>query len=430
MGHPSSSGPGRLVAQMAPPGTWTTLAEHRSRFAPPPRVRRQPNEALIESAERSGLRGRGGASFPTAVKFRAVAGEPGRGRPVVLVNGSEGEPTSQKDALLMASAPHLVIDGALAAAAAVGAEEIVFALKATAPDARRAVARALAEQRNSDPSIPRTRLIEVPDRYVAGEERALVNLVNRGRAIPPSGTTRPFEKGVRGRPTLVQNVETLAHLALVNQGGPEWFRSVGTERSPGTTLVTVGGAVVGEGVYEIDAGTTFEELMRVAGGPTEDIGSVLIGGYAGAWLTAAQAMSARLDHESLVAIGGVFGCGSVVVLPKSSCGLQEMAATMRWMATQSAGQCGPCVFGLDSIAGAAEDLRDGRADRQALTKLARWSDSIEGRGACRLPDGAVRLMRSALDAFAEDALAHSRGRRCPGTGRALVLPLPRSRQAA
>lgn len=419
---------GRLSSFFTPPGTWTTLAEHRRRFPAPPAARRQPDTALIEMVERSGLRGRGGASFPTAAKLRAVAA--GKRQPIVLANGSEGEPASYKDALIMTSAPHLVLDGALLAASAVGAEEVIVGIALDMRAARAAIDRAERERYSAEPSAPRIRIVDVPARYVAGEERALVNLVNRGRAIPPPGTSRPFERGVAGRPTLVQNVETLAHLATIRRNGPEWFKSVGTAEAPGTMLVSLGGAVADPGVYEIEIGTTFVDLLSAAGGATERIGGVLTGGYAGTWLSAEEAVRVTLDQKGLSTVGGFLGCGIVSVLPASACGLRESSAVLRWMAGQTAGQCGPCVHGLAAIAQATEYLRAGRADGRVLERLERWSGDVEGRGACRFPDGAVRFLRSALRTFAADIERHAQGYPCIGADQQPMLPLPLVSRAA
>jgi NADH:ubiquinone oxidoreductase subunit F (NADH-binding) len=229
---------------------------------------------------------------------------------------------------------------------------------------------------------------------------------------------------------LVQNVETLSHLAMIHRGGADWFRSVGTSGMPGTTLITLSGDVLRGGVYEVKVGVPFAELLRSAGGPTAEIGAVLVGGYSGTWLAPEEAAGATLDREGLARVGGNLGCGAIVVLPTTACGLQETAATMTWMARQTAGQCGPCVFGLEAIAALSEELRDGRANKGAVARLSRWADDIEGRGACRYPDGAVRLMRSALKTFERDANEHSLGRRCAGTNRPLTLPLPEIRGAA
>jgi NADH:ubiquinone oxidoreductase subunit F (NADH-binding) len=384
--------------------------------------------AITGTIERAGLIGRGGAGFPTATKFRAVAAT--RRRPVVLVNGGEGEPTSRKDALLLERAPHLVIDGALLAAAAVGADEIVLGIKIVTGAARRAVEQAIAERHRDEPTAPRLRVLDVPNRYLAGEERALVNLANRGRAIPPAGTSRPFEKGIDGRPTLVQNVETLAHLALIHRNGPDWFRSVGTHEMPGTTLLTVGGAVARRSVYEVNVGAPFTELLRAAGGRTDEIGAVMIGGYSGTWLSPDEALGVCMERSSLASVGGNLGCGAVWVLPATACGIRETAATMRWLSMQTAGQCGPCVFGLESISNLTGELQEGTAGRGALEQLLKWASDIDGRGACRYPDGAIRLLRSALTTFAADAYDHARGHPCPGARRPITLPLPEIRNAA
>ncbi|MGZ5300978.1 MAG: NADH-ubiquinone oxidoreductase-F iron-sulfur binding region domain-containing protein [Actinomycetota bacterium] len=418
----------RLSALLAPKGGWGTLAEHRSRFAPPPTTGRRDDETLIDVVEAAGLHGRGGAGFPTAVKLRAVAS--GRRRPVVLANGSEGEPASSKDALLMSRAPHLVLDGAFVAASAVGADLVIVGVKVGAGRAREAIARALQERYETEPWTPRVRVVDVPPTYLAGEERALVNLIERGRAIPPSGSSRPFERGVEGRPTLVQNIETLAHLALIRQHGSAWFREVGLPDAPGTMLVSLGGAVARPGVYEVPTGHALAEVLRVTGGPTEEVGAVLVGGYAGKWLTSEQVEHATLDRQGMTAVGGIVGCGAIVVLPASACGIRETAAVMRWLADQTAGQCGPCVHGLAAIAGTAEDLRVGRVNGDVLARLTRWAGDVEGRGACRYPDGAVRFMRSALRTFGSDASAHAHGRRCRGASRPPMLPLPDIRRAA
>ena len=418
----------RLTSALFAPGTWTTLEEHRTRFAPTPPVSRQADATLIDAVDRAGLHGRGGAGFPTATKFRAVAA--GARRPIVLANGSEGEPASGKDALLMSRAPHVVLDGALLAAAAVGADQVVVAVKVGAGHARQAIGRALEERYAKEPWTPRIRVVDVPPLYLAGEERALVNLINRGRAIPPQGSARPFERGVAGRPTAVSNIETLAHLAFIRQFGPDGFRQIGHPDAPGTMFVTLSGAVARPGVYEVATGRPLPELIRAAGGATEETGATLVGGYAGAWLTNEQAERATLDRAGMAAVGGILGCGAIVVLPKTSCGIHETSAVMGWLADQTAGQCGPCVFGLDAIAGAMDGLRRGSVRGDVLGRLTRWAGDVEGRGACRYPDGAVRFMRSALEAFSSDAHAHGLGRLCRGVDRALLLPIPDVRRAA
>ncbi|MCW3044036.1 MAG: hypothetical protein JWL57_2194, partial [Actinobacteria bacterium] len=219
----------RLLAHIHSPGAergaWQSLAEHRTRYAAPPMPRGRPWAELIDVVDRAGLRGRGGAGFPTAVKMRTVA--KGRGRAVVLANGTEGEPASYKDKLLLTHQPHLVLDGALLAAAAVGADRVVIGVEEAAPEALGALRRALAERASSEPAGIPVEVVATPAGYVSGEESALVSFVNGGPALPTTAP-RPFERGVGRRPTLVQNVETLAHLAQIARNGAGWFRQSGS----------------------------------------------------------------------------------------------------------------------------------------------------------------------------------------------------------
>lgn len=426
-GHARSSVPtrGRLLPSFAERGGWTSLAEHRRRFPTPPPLQRGPDESLIDAVERAGLRGRGGAAFPTAAKLTAVAR--GTRRPVVLANGCEGEPASFKDAVVMSAAPNLVLDGALLAASAVGADEVIVAVGLDKVNARRALARAVEERRWAEPATARLRIVDVPAAYIAGEERALVNFVDHRRAVPPRGTARPFERGVGGRPTLVSNVETLARMATIAAGrsAPE-----GSANATGTLLVSIGGSVARPGVYEIALGTPFGELLGAAGGPTEELGAVLTGGYAGAWLRPEQALATTVDPDGLASAEGFLGCGAFLVLPAAACGLNETSAVIGWLAGETAGQCGPCVFGLAAIAGATEALAAGRADRRTLERLERWGGDVVGRGACRHPDGAVRFLRSAIRTFAADVERHASGHPCIGARRPPMAPTPMMRRPA
>src|SRR5512132_1475277 len=206
----------------------TSLREHFARHGRLPQLghQRADRTALLEMIERSGLCGRGGGGFPTGHKLRAVAG--GRRRPVVVANGAEGEPMSMKDKVLCSTAPHLVLDGAAVAAAALGAAEVVVVVDRSADDARAAVAHAIEERRTARVDRVSFRTADSPTRYLAGEESALVHWLNGGPAKPTLVPPRPFERGVGGRPTLVQNVETLAHIALIARFGDSWFRGIVT----------------------------------------------------------------------------------------------------------------------------------------------------------------------------------------------------------
>jgi len=223
---------------------------------------------------------------------------------------------------------------------------------------------------------------------------------------------------MHGRPTLVQNVETLAQLALVARYGPEWFRELGTDAEPGSVLVTLSGAVSLPGVYEVGLGMPIRELVELAGGTAEPVSAYLIGGYFGSWVGAADAEQAALLDSQLMSLGASLGARTLFVLPARVCGIAETARLARYLASESAGQCGPCVYGLDAIAGGLERLA--RPERADLPRLERWLEQVRGRGACRHPDGAVRLVASALDVFAREVELHAAGR-CTGDGQ-VVLP--------
>jgi NADH:ubiquinone oxidoreductase subunit F (NADH-binding) len=375
---------------------------------------------LIALVEASGLGGRGGASFPTWTKLRAVASQ--RRRPVVVVNGVEAEPASGKDRALLRSVPHLVLDGAVLAAGAVGAHEVIVGIGDGRTMERDALLAAIKTRtRNRADGRVSLRLVVVPDGFVSGEETALIQFLNGGPAKPTVTPPRPFERGIDGSPTLVQNVETLAHLALIARFGPAWFRELGTATEPGTTLVTISGAVVRPGIHEVARGARLRELLAEAGGARENISAYLIGGYFGTFFTDAAADDLLLHDEDLARRGGGLGSGVVVALPASTCAVAEVTRVARYLADESAGQCGPCVHGLRAIANALEQVVVGNVDeRQRLT---RWVAEIRGRGACRHPDGATRLIASALEVFARDVEQHLRYGRCAVTDRN-VLPTP------
>ncbi|HSO93556.1 MAG TPA: SLBB domain-containing protein, partial [Candidatus Dormibacteraeota bacterium] len=347
---------GRPVIFEGSPGL-ELLADHRERLGalPPPAQRSD----LIGMLEASGLKGRGGAGFPVGRKWRSVA-ERGGGRAVLLVNGAEGEPLSLKDRSVMAMRPHLVVDGALLAADAVGLEEVIFYVGAEHHAARASMSRALAERR-ADFGRRRMRLLEAPTAYVAGEESAAVNFVQSGVARPTTTPPRPFERGVRGRPTLVQNIESLSMAALIAQYGERWYRGLGRGTARGLGLVTVSGAVSRPGLQEVELGSTVGEVVETAGGARNGLQAVLLGGYFGAFAPADEAWDLELDQASMRARGYALGCGVVSLLSEAECGVKTSSRIMGYMAAQSARQCGPCVFGLAAIAEATSRLSARRA---------------------------------------------------------------------
>jgi NADH:ubiquinone oxidoreductase subunit F (NADH-binding) len=401
-----------------------SLTEHERKYGllwlRGPSGRRRP-ERLIDIVEAAGLTGRGGAGFPTGRKMRSVAG---RGETVVVANGAEGEPASAKDRLLMTRLPHLVLDGITLAADAVGATEAYLCVHRQEHDLVDSLAAAVAERRTAGLDPVPIQITGIPGRYVSSEQSSIVQYLNGGPAKPTFSPPRPHESGVQGRPTLVNNVETLAHVALIARHGDRWFRSAGLSSAPGSMLVTVGGAVRWPGVYEIELGTGAGEVIMLAGGPAEDLQALLIGGYFGAWLPVEVAWPVPMTQASIRAAGGALGAGIVIALPGSSCGLAETARVIRYLAEQSAGQCGPCLMGLPALAGAVADLAFQGGRGRTLNDVATLIPLIEGRGACRHPDGATQLARSAMRTFIGDARWHDHRGPCGGVRRAPLLRIP------
>lgn len=412
--------PGQLPRLLAglKPHRQLSLGEHLALHGSLALGERRPLFPLLEA---SGLRGRGGAGFPTARKLHAVAGC--RGRPIVLVNATEGEPLSDKDKALLRHLPHLVLDGAVLLAAELRTREVVLAIAETARAELAAIASALVERRSRqhDGRI-RIEVVSVPDRFIAGEETALVQYLNGGPALPTFTPPRPYERGIGKRPTLVQNAETVAQVGLIARYGPDWFRQVGTESEPGSALFTLSGAVRRPGVLEAELGVPVRELVARAGGLTQRPRALLIGGYFGSWFDAADAAALTLDDACLNERGGGLGARAIAVLPAGACGLCETVQVANYLAQESAGQCGPCVNGLAALAGGLNRLAERPTGNEA-DAIKRWARQVQGRGACRHPDGAARFIASAIDVFAAEIEHHHRHRRCPHPGvRLLHLP--------
>ena len=399
-----------------------SLGDHLDRYGPLGSARgARMRDELIGEVELAGLAGRGGAGFPTARKLAAVANRRGA---IVIGNGTEGEPASAKDKVLLAQSPHLVLDGAVAAANLVGAAEAIIVAHPAVTDLVEAAA---AERRRARLDRVRLTVVRAADAFVAGEASAVVHWLE-GKIPKPTATPRRLaERGLHGRPTLVQNVETLAHLALITRYGAAWFRSLGTRGEPGSMLVTLAGAVRHPGVYEIEIGMPVGEVLELGGGPSGPLGGLLIGGYFGSWASPGQAWELPLSTAGLAVIGAGPGAGLVAALPADVCGLAEAARIARYLAGESAGQCGPCVFGLDAIAGQVERLASGRGPD--LIALRRWIGQVgHGRGACKHPDGTVAMVASALRTFGDEIDRHAGGW-CAGVpGRTSQFTPPARRQ--
>jgi len=356
------------------------LAGHLATHGPLPSADR-----LMSYLDATPLAGRGGAGFPLGRKLHKLTGNAKH----VDVNGTESEPASRKDRTLLLRAPHLVLDGALAVAAATGARQVTVAVhdESTA----RAVRAAVAERADAR----RVHVRCIPGGFVAGEARAVVRALQGGPALPPGRRTPPTVTG-----TVVSNAETFAQAAILLRLGPRRFADTCTLAEPGTTLLTVGGAVQRPGVVEIPLGTPLGIVLSAAGAPLRPE-AVVIGGYHGSW--AAPVPELRLTRADVAAAGASFGAGVLLVLDGSSCALGELARVAGWLAGESARQCGPCRFGLPALAADVVALAAGQWRVGVALEHARL---VTGRGACAHPDGAARFVTSGLHLLQDEAQRH------------------------
>ncbi len=357
------------------------LREHRARFGDLPQL---DAPTLLRQAHRWGLRGRGGAGFPFATKLEAVASHR---RPVVVVNLSEGEPASRKDTVLGLGRPHLVLDGAVVVARALGTKEIHVIVPGERLPVIDALRRAVAERRDR----ARFTVHKAEDRFVAGQARAVLELMAGRPNLPVTAWAPEAHDGHRGRPTLLCNAETWAQVGARVLPG--------TAAGPPTTLLTWDG----EGhplVSEVADGTPWADVIPAVDGP------LVVGGYHGAWTTRERLAGLTVDREEMKTAGVPLGAGAVIPLRPGECPVTMTARLTAYLASQSAGRCGPCFNGLPALATAVAAVARGEGGVDRLEQL---RASVTGRGACAHPDGTARLVGSLLVTFPEDITAHAWG---------------------
>ena len=383
-------GPSLLAGALDGPGLDPHVARHG-------RLPRLTTAHLAAALEATGLRGRGGAGFPFARKLRTAARH--HGRRVVVVNLGEGEPASHKDAALARVAPHLVLDGAVVVGHALHAREVHLVLPGDRPDVGAAVHQALKERAEATAlraDRVRWRVHEAGDHFVAGQSAAVLELMAGNPNLPVSTWRPTAERGHRGRPTLLSNAETFAHVAATALGtsGP----------GPGTTLLTLDGDSGAARVREVRLGLPWRHVLT----PTELGSPVLLGGYHGTWAAPRALERHRVSRTDLDDAGLTLGAG--VVLPlRSGCPVTRTARLVTYLAGQSAGRCGPCVHGLPALAETVTSLAAPTSSSTARAEASRLASVVDRRGACAHPDGTARLVRSLLTAYGDEVAAHAEG---------------------
>jgi NADH-quinone oxidoreductase subunit F len=361
-------------------------------------------EEILDRLAASGLRGRGGGWFPTALKWRAVRAE--GGDPIVIANGAEGEPGSIKDRHVMTARPAAVLEGLALAATAVGAREGIVFLKASFDRPAAALAEALA--RGAAGALP-VRIVRGDDSYVTGEETALLEAIEGRRAWPRPKPPLPSAAGLHGRPTLVQNVETLSRIAAA-------VADPVASRSGETTLVSLWGHVGRPGVYEVPLGTPLARIVAQHGrGAASGIGMLFPAGPSGPPLTADQA-DTPLDPEALRAVGSALGTASLLVVGADVCPMAVGASLAGFFERESCGQCPPCTVGSAGLARTLRAIEQGKARASELHALAEVAGFMKDHGYCAHSRTAAASVTGLLARFRADVEAHLAAGRCPRSG--------------
>ncbi len=392
------------------------------------RARRRGPEAVIDEIRRAGLRGRGGAGFPTAVKWTTVRHDPATTK-YICGNGAEGEPGTFKDRWLLRMNPYQVIEGLAIGAHVLGARSAYLCLKRLAEPEVVAVQRALDELRARTAIADNIELVLGPDEYLFGEEKALLEVIEGGLPLPR--VLPPYIHGLFGgayggpsealhNPTVVNNVETLAHVTHIVRHGADWFRSFGTDDTPGTMIFTVSGDVQRPVVEELPLGLTLRQLIdEIAGGPPPGrrVKAVLPG--ASAVLTAAQ-LDTPLEFGAMRRAGSGLGSAGFVVYDDSRCMVQVLYTFARFLYIESCNQCPPCKTGGRWITERLERLLAGEAEPHHLAEMHAASSWVTNAARCYLATSQSLVTQSVLAAFPEEFEAHLHGT-CP-LDHALIVP--------
>lgn len=407
------------------------------------RARELGPDGTIEEVRRAGLRGRGGAGFPTGRKWASIAGQSGTHHYLVC-NGAEGEPGTFKDRALMRANPYQLVEGILVAAYAVAAEEVFICLKASFERERAAVTRAVQEFQMAD-ACPECEVTVVagPEEYLFGEEKAMLEVIEGNAPLPrlfpphehglfataPQTGWQAIERpaGHVGReeshPTLVNNVETLSNVTHILARGADWFRCMGTQESPGTVVCTVGGDVIAPDVGEVELGTPLGDVIYAVGSgvaPGRTVKAVF-SGVANAVVTGDE-LDVPVSYEGFSSIGSGMGSAGFIVFDETACMVEAARQFSRFLAVESCGQCPPCKRGSAEITDRLERVETGRATDRDIEEMGAWLDKVTDGNRCYLAVEEQVMVRSVLRAFPEEFAEHLENGSCP---RPRLLPVPK-----
>jgi NADH-quinone oxidoreductase subunit F len=381
-------------------------------------------EALLDQVEAAGLRGRGGAGFPTARKWRAARAAPGRDK-LIVCNADEGDPGAYMDRTLLESNPHQVIEGMLIAGVAVGAARGLFYVRAEYPLAVRILTTAIAQAREQgflgtdilgsgmEFDID---LFQGSGAFVCGEETALIQSVEGYRGMPRHRPPYPVERGLEGRPTVINNVKTLATVPPIVEKGADWFRGIGTADSPGTAVFSVVGNVTHPGLVEIPMGATLRELIfDICGGipNKKQFKAVQIGGPSGGCLSA-DFLDTPVDFDALTRAGAMMGSGGMVVMDEDACMVDVARYFLDFTQKESCGKCTFCRIGTRHLLDILRRLTRGEGREGDIEQLEMLSRAVKQGSLCGLGKTAPNPVLTSLAYFRDEYEAHIKEGRCPG----------------
>ncbi len=380
-------------------------------------------ESVIEQIEKSGLRGRGGGGFPTGRKWRFTAANRG-GKSYVVCNGDEGDPGAFMDRSVMEGDPHKLLEGMAIAAFAVGADEGYIYVRAEYPLAIKRLRKAIkdAEEKNflgknimgSDFSFT-IHIKEGAGAFVCGEETALIASIEGERGMPRPKPPFPANKGLFGRPTLINNVETLANVPVIMLKGADWFSKMGTETSKGTKTFALTGEVNNTGLIEVPMGTTLREIIFDIGGGIrggKKFKAVQIGGPSGGCLTE-EHLDLPMDYDSLLKAGAMVGSGGLVVMAEDTCMIEVARFFMNFTKNESCGKCVPCREGTKNMLAILEKIVAGKGEMQDLELLEELAKIVKDGSLCGLGKTAPNPVLSTLKYFKDEYIAHIKDKKCP-----------------
>jgi len=384
---------------------------------------RTPPEDVVKVVSDAGLRGRGGAGFPTGKKWQFTREAPGEPRYLIL-NGGEDEPGSKKDRVLLENLPHLVIEGTALAAYAIGATKAYLYINANYAVAIKTITAALAEAKaagywgenilGSDFALD-IEIVPAPHNYVAGEDTAVLEVIEGRKAWPRQKPPFPVTVGLYGKPTSVNNVETLANVPPIVLRGAQWYRKFGTAESSGTMIFSLDDDLNRPGVYELPFGTPLRYLIEECGGGLKSgkkIKAIMPAAPSSAYLPP-EKIDTPLDHNSMRDAGAALGCGVVRLVAEGTCTVEEVIKISEFFTAESCGQCPACRMETNTLTSLLKKVQAGQGGQPILEQFAKVLAFNKGKGFCNLIAMPGPPIESALKLFPGDFAAHLSTGKCP-----------------